>query len=37
MLKGSNPKEEIYLSPLKLGGETPPLSIDVKGAEKLGA
>jgi hypothetical protein len=31
MFKGRSPKEEGHLMPLKLGGETPPFSIDVKG------
>jgi len=35
MFRGSNPREEGYLLPLKLGGESIPFSIDVKGGVKL--
>jgi hypothetical protein len=37
MIRGSNPKEENYLLPLKSGGEALPFVIDVKGGEKLGS
>jgi len=37
MFRGSSPKEEGYLFPLKSGGEAIPFAIDVKGGEKLGS
>jgi hypothetical protein len=37
MFRGSNPKEEGYLFPLKSGREAILFSIDVKRGEKLGS